>query len=358
MNHILFIIIGAGMGHLTRGLAVARQITRLREGARIVFFTVTDAPEYVKQYGYEYEYFPKFGEPGAKMGAPQYNQWMKERLESLIRVHSIDTVIFDGAFPFDCLIQILLKRQDMLKIWLKREGDRQNYDSSSLALYKRLFHKIIIPEEAGDTKERHNEKNEVCVPPIIQLLKDEIIPRKMVRNYLNVSESQKVWYLQIRNQDTYYRRNLLDDAIRALLSDPEAVILINRRNPVTQTNMEHERIRSISEFPIAKYFQGVDFAITAAGYNTVHELVSQEIPSILVPNRTVVKDDQLARAKRIEGMGAAIVFEQKKKINHVISELKMKGEKMKEQLMMKEYENGSLSAAKIILEEASGGTAI
>jgi UDP:flavonoid glycosyltransferase YjiC (YdhE family) len=66
------------------------------------------------------------------------------------------------------------------------------------------------------------------------------------------------------------------------------------------------RVHLLRQYPNALFFNAFDLAISAAGYNTVHELLFFGVPSILIPMEKVT-DDQEARARAAERAGAAVV---------------------------------------------------
>ena len=44
------------------------------------------------------------------------------------------------------------------------------------------------------------------------------------------------------------------------------------------------RIKRLTDYPNSRFFMGIDGALTATGYNTVHELSYFNVPSIYVPD--------------------------------------------------------------------------
>jgi UDP-N-acetylglucosamine:LPS N-acetylglucosamine transferase len=50
-------------------------------------------------------------------------------------------------------------------------------------------------------------------------------------------------------------------------------------------------------FPLAKYFRAFDLCISAAGYNSFHELIGFGVPTIFLANEHPMMDDQAARAR-------------------------------------------------------------
>ena len=62
------------------------------------------------------------------------------------------------------------------------------------------------------------------------------------------------------------------------------------------------------DYPNSINFNAFDFAVTACGYNSYHEMIHFGLPSICYPNLNTGMDDQLARAKVAEDAGAMIVL--------------------------------------------------
>ena len=75
---------------------------------------------------------------------------------------------------------------------------------------------------------------------------------------------------------------------------------------IQQAPVRRRGLRYLTAFPNARHFRAFDFAISAAGYNSFHELLHLGVPTIFVPNDNQKVDDQRARAVWAEGRGAAI----------------------------------------------------
>ena len=61
-------------------------------------------------------------------------------------------------------------------------------------------------------------------------------------------------------------------------------------------------VKLASTYPIARLYPAFDFVISAAGYNSYHELISFQIPAAFFPVRKPT-DDQGARARFAEEAG-------------------------------------------------------
>jgi predicted glycosyltransferase len=84
--------------------------------------------------------------------------------------------------------------------------------------------------------------------------------------------------------------------------------MIVGRSPIAGGDLDwvydYPRARPLSHYPNAIYFNAFDLAVSAAGYNTFHELMHFGLPALLIP-RQVGIDDQVGRARAAERAGAA-----------------------------------------------------
>ena len=53
----------------------------------------------------------------------------------------------------------------------------------------------------------------------------------------------------------------------------------------------------VREFPLSRRFRAFDLAVSAAGYNSFHELLRFGIPTLFIPNQDTALDDQQGRAQ-------------------------------------------------------------
>ena len=124
------------------------------------------------------------------------------------------------------------------------------------------------------------------------------------------------------------------------------------------SNIAGERIRILRDYPNSLYFNSFDFAIMAGGYNSYHEAIAFQLPTICIPNKNTGMDDQVARAKIASGVGAMMVIDQvnektvKTAINQMLNNeyrnsLKTAGAKLVS-------ENGAEQLASLLLGEHNG----
>lgn len=346
---VLFVIIGAGLGHLTRGLAIATQITKLNKNCNIIFFTTNANANIIEKFHYQYYYVPNRSLLSKTMKASEYNAYMKNILLAILEKHQTDYFVFDGAFPYPCIVGSMRDRTSMYNIWIKREGDRQGFDNSSIIAYKKYFDCIIIPGELGQQEYREYLTKEKLVPPILLIDNNKVV-RDGIRHRFSITSKEKVWYVQLGRANRDIKSGLLNRIINTILNIEDTYIVLGESIDGPCIEMEHSRIWNHKNYPNSYMFSEIDFAITTAGYNITHELAYYNIPAILVPDLFVVKDDQRARALRIEDIGGAITLTDYSQIESAISHLMEKELEMKNKLEHCHLVNGAQQAAEIILD--------
>src|SRR5699024_7361179 len=62
-------------------------------------------------------------------------------------------------------------------------------------------------------------------------------------------------------------------------------------------------------YPLARYLGAFDAAVSAAGYNAVHELLAARVPTLFIPSTNHLTDDQPVRARGAAAHGAALTVE-------------------------------------------------
>ncbi len=348
---ILFIVInGDGLGHLTRALAVAKRLRNLCSDFEIVFYTTSLATEIVRNLGFSYYFTP------ARELMPKHSPSMnweieiQKQLEMIMNIHHPKIAVFDGAYPDTAILTAFMKEGTIKKLWLKREGDRPNM--KALDVYEKYFDFILVPKEVG-LKYRDISTKKQYLSPILLLDKTESYKRHQVREGFGLNEENRLWYVQLGNDGTDNKKKDVTFILDHLLQNKKNVVLLGESILNDSFNLEYERVITIRNYPNTIYFEGVDFAVSAAGYNTVHELLAFKIPSIFIPNKRIVKDDQVARAKRAQAMGVGIAMNHTYEFFEVLTTFENGYEEFRSNLEKVQFKNGALQAAEYIFKQIS-----
>lgn len=115
----LFVAInGAGLGHLTRCLAVATRIRKRAPDENIVFVTTSIAVPLVHQAGFVCHHITPFALAGRDVSNRQWNVLFRRMLAAALRLHRPSTLVFDGSFPYDGLVRAMNDFRSMKRVWI------------------------------------------------------------------------------------------------------------------------------------------------------------------------------------------------------------------------------------------------
>jgi UDP:flavonoid glycosyltransferase YjiC (YdhE family) len=141
----------------------------------------------------------------------------------------------------------------------------------------------------------------------IRLLdEDELLDRAEARIQLGLRQDSTAVLVQLGSGNNFavepMRRYLL-----SLLENRPGIEIVVVESPISETPIgQSSSAISRRLYPIARYLNAFDFAVSAAGYNTFHELMLSACPTIFVPNEHPMMDDQLLRARYAERRGYAV----------------------------------------------------
>lgn len=294
-NTILFMATnGVGLGHLTRCLAVARKLKKKMNADKIIFLTTSFALHLVRQEGFLPFYVPSKEMFEGKIKSSEWDYTLGSTFEMLFSLYDIKTVVFDGAIPYQSLSSVLDSKEGVLKIWIKR-GSAKKSENDKRKAYESIFDKIIIPSELSEQKE--DDENHKKVSPIVYLDKEELLEKDDVKKFFGVSKETRLVYVQLGAGKINDTADVLENTFK-ILSEYDDIVTVYGNSPLAAPiDIADEKIRVLKDYPNARFFKGFDFAISACGYNSFHELMGACVPTIFIPNMNTKTDDQYLRAK-------------------------------------------------------------
>ncbi len=297
---------GIGMGHLTRQLAISR---RLPPEVEPVFVSMSQAVSVVADFGFHYEYMP-----GPHAVGVDQNDWTNEfsqRLLDAMGFYDARAVVFDGNFPYLGLVRARREAPDRTFLWLRRGLWRFGVGAEAINRAEN-FDLIIEPEDlAGsmDVGRTSTERDLVRVAPIILLQDEEMLSRKAARQALDLPPDAHAVLVQLGSGNNFSMeamwRCVLDHCARERGTHVRSVtylIAADGSDPGAGHDHRHRRLRG---YPLARFFNAFDLAVSACGYNSFHELLNARLPTIFVPNENPMMDEQEARAAFAERLGVA-----------------------------------------------------
>ena len=307
---------GVGLGHLTRLLAVAKKL----EG-RVVFWSYSQAAQMIEEQGFPVIVRMTAEHLGASMSL--WNEWEAADLAGFVAQNAIDSIVYDGSSPPDGILNALVRPElgDTDFNWVRRGMWHVDADTSPLS---KTHHCDLVIEprdlagavDIGPTKTvkpaHLGHSAFVRVPPVVATQPENLLTRRKARSVLKHRSFRPLCLVNLGGDTltdhaplmTLIERMAAKEKIRFLwLRSPFSSAASAIKGPVQQVQL----------FPIAPLLSAFDGIISAAGYNSYHEVLTlSRAPVLFAPSRNARLDDQYARAAYAADQGWAHVLDPEK----------------------------------------------
>ena len=299
MNILFLSSNGTGLGHLTRSMAIAR---RLDSALEPIFFTLSGAAPVVAQQGFDVEFAASYATPTAGSDW-RWSRRLRGRLRATMRDADPRVLVFDGAHPYQALIDAMPSVPDAHRVWCRRPMWKPGSNFGALER-TRFFDHVLEPGEFAASEDRGAtvslQGDAHCVDPIVFCDETELLERAAAERELGIEPGAVNVLVQLGQGD-----EVRDASARCLrhLAGREGVRVAALRSHLTvMDDVPSGVIELESTYPMSRYLRAFDATVSAAGYNAYHELIRFGVPSLFVPMRRQT-DDQHARARFAEARG-------------------------------------------------------
>ena len=294
------------MGHLARATAIAEE---LKNVARPILVSVAGGiAEIPTATGIPCEYIP--GKTRRWMPAHRWDRYFRDRLIAIADETGASVISFDGVVPYPGFIATKLKRPDLTIVWVRRGLWQKNLLRFALPFQSRLVDLIIEPGDIaraydhGPTAKRNDA---TLTSPVSLYSQARALSRDDARKVLGLDATRPAVLVQLGTGDSD-----MNEKMRAALTGLvgwNGLQVVLTKSPVDAQGKslvpEGLDIKVQRYFPLANVLAAFDGAIAATGYNSVHELLPAQIPTVLISNIRGT-DDQDARAKWCHDHGYAL----------------------------------------------------
>jgi hypothetical protein len=305
---MLFPSNGEGLGHVNRLISVA---SRLPDDVEPVFVSLSQAVGLIEGAGFRAEMIVSHRYAGLDEAAAY--PWMEEELADAIRRYRPDVFVFDGGNPYGFMTNVVGRERSMRNVWMRRGMWQADQDNSAVLRKRRFFDVVIEPRDIAGTLDRgasrHDRDGVSMVDPILLLDDDELLSREAAREQLGLNQTELAVLVQLGVGNRTDLSVTQDQVLSHLQAIPGAQI-VNLHAPISRfPALPIKGVRNISGFPVSRYLRAFDFAVSAAGYNSFHELAQSGTPTVFAIRMVKDLDDQLARARHAEMAGWGLVVE-------------------------------------------------
>ncbi|WP_027002283.1 glycosyltransferase [Hugenholtzia roseola] len=321
--YILFYAVnGLGLGHLTRLLAIARELRKKDPNLTPLFFVSSEAAQVVYQEGFAcYKVPSKTSAQLVGLSRKKLTQSYLQILHALIGIYQPKAIVVD-TFPLGALQElggILGANLGMKKVFIHRE--QKNLTLQKIQI-QNFYDLIIAPHRENTAQIPVPDSKKLCWAGEILIRNTaELLPREEARKIIGVLAQKKLLFVNLGgggDKTTLENYEIIFEKIldfkkknKNLIFDiffPQAPLSMRGTTSLSMAAaaLEAEGISIFQKeyYPIAELMLAFDGAISAAGYNTFHELLQAQVPTLFLPKARGY-DDQMARAQKAATAGAA-----------------------------------------------------
>lgn len=305
---------GTGLGHVTRMMAICKELQEAA-GVRSIFWSYSRAAEIVQASGFEV--ILRQNAVHLKAHPPHWRQWETAEFASVLKGVGAKLVCYDGG-SFDPFIVNALRHPGCGHIgvlWVRRGMMRPETDASMLESEQYcdlvlepgdLASEVDIGPTRVRTAEHRGFSRAIESKPMTLKPHLPSYSRREAKRKLELGFGKHCLVsLGGAFGDWSQLKRLISEESRA-----NKVRIVWAKSPLAPPLTDSDPDTVVRQFfPLNRYLNAFDGVITAAGYNSFHELMlGYEGPVLLAPTNNVRLDNQEARAKYAGSRGWADVI--------------------------------------------------
>lgn len=313
---VAYAVNGAGAGHLQRLTAICRWVRRYSAycgaACEVFFLTSSEADGFLFHEGFASFKLPsKTSVTAAGIDKLAYLALAKQWVWHSLGLLRPDVLLVD-TFPngsFGELVSALDLARTRVFVYrpVKDDFARRADFQAMLPLYDR----ILVPETEGTAQVEVPAKARSAVRftgPAMVRERVELRSRDEGRARFGIPEGRLAVLVTVGGGGDPTAEADLRRATSALLAHQEVQVVLAAGPLYRGARWGGERVTWISEPALAEWLPAFDFAVAAAGYNTVLELMHSGVPAVFLPQEKIA-DEQDRRAAAAVAAGAAAMVE-------------------------------------------------
>lgn len=288
---------GLGLGHLTRLAAVA---TRAAGRFAPLFVTMSAGFTLLQNLGLAAEYFPSYGRLG--ITKREWEPLIASRLAEAISLFDVKAVVVDHVSPPRVFDELRAQFPNVTFIWSRRGLWQQDKNAGALPQGS-SFDLVIEPGDLASPIDRgpttQFRGSTTNTEPIVLIDRKDWLPRDKARELLNLPKDGRVVLVNLGDADQAELERMIAHT-RSVVTQVSAdtTHLFAPLHPLhTEEATPAEGLHRLPVYPVGRFLNAFDGAISTAGYNSFHEITGGGLPAVFVPHRGASIDDQRRRAE-------------------------------------------------------------
>ena len=300
---------GVGLGHAQRCALIASTLGG--RSTRPVFAAFPSCMQLVKSQGFDV--MPLVGR------SPLHAQSHEHDLVNYLRLRALcagaRALVFDGVYVFASVYRTVLEG-GIRGVWICRGLWQATQDNSVALDREKAFDRVIVPGEAFEELNKSYSHGDHLHPvgPVVQTVTLSPGSKNDLRAGLAERFGKRFDRLAVSllGAGVAADRGAQIQALCGLFerrSDTLHLVLVWPSATLEPAWFGWRNSRVVRTEHAAVLAAAADIAITAAGYNSFHEVLYNRIPAIFVPQTGSLMDDQRARARAASERGLATMLE-------------------------------------------------
>jgi len=358
MKVLFYAINGTGLGHLSRLLQIARQLRRylcaLGQEPDIQFLTTSDAAQLASEFP-TYKTPSKSSFAGQEKARKNYIRQAKFFVSNLVMGFRPDVLVLDTLPEGSFREFVFLKDYAKMCVFIDRHKDPEIAQQSHIQTHLPLYDLILHP----DVPER---RTEYAVPEQLANIQHfvgyvhgfraaQALSPEVLRTHFHFPENAKVAYISAGGGGDPEVQGQIQAVCEALLK--KNYFLLLGYGPLYRGALfYHPQTRPLQEVEISRYFKGIDLAVSAAGYNSYHELLAAGVPTLFFAQKKGLdrQDLRIAHGEQ-QGYHLSLQDFSEEEILQKINALEAKADAFRERLHTRlPQTQGASRAAQAILQ--------
>jgi hypothetical protein len=276
--------------------------------ATTTMFSLSPGFPLAMEFGIEGEYCPSFTSPFVVR--KEWDNYLQDRITAFAEEVDPDVLLFDGVAPYAGFMRAISTMPDLVVGWLRRGLWREGSNDHQLRKAQG-FDFIIEPTDLAseiDTGATVGAES-IKVPPISLLEVMDRLERAEAAEALGIDPDRPTLLLTLGSGRLGDVAGPGSTALDTALKHPEWQVCVTN-SPVAVNLVplvDDPRVIEIKGvYPLLRYLNAFDATVSAAGYNSVHELIPAGVPTLLIPNTSSKTDNQEGRAQYLADLGVAL----------------------------------------------------
>jgi len=305
---LFYAVNGLGLGHVTRLMAIATAIRRIRPQTQFLFLTTSEADNVIYAQGFPSVKLPSRSAIARTGLRPRvFNKLTHAVVTNTVAAFNPAIMIVD-TFPAGASQELLPTLSwEMRRAFVFRAQQPERMADSFFQAALSAYDLCLVPHvEGSETLQIPESVEQKWTGDVFIRSKEDALDRAAARARLGLPADGKVLYVSFGGGGDDEITSALTTTLEAASDlDWTIAVAVAPLQSIQSDASPCNRVVRIRHYPMAECFNAFDGAVSAGGYNTVAELLHFGVPSIIIPFPRGL-DDQFGRVSGLANKGAIL----------------------------------------------------